>query len=152
MTGTIEKTVSMLKDLNESDAYRVYVFTLDLYKNKSLNIDDGEDNVRKKLNDISKLGDNWNGYGAAPISQEVVEKVSELLDSLIREPEVFPTADDTIQLQYDGKNDSYLEFNVGKSEDVSVLLIDKLGKEKSFTVKYDKDGINKIVGEISSFE
>lgn len=47
MTGTIEKTVSMLKDLNESDAYRVYVFTLDLYKNKSLNIDDGEDNVRK---------------------------------------------------------------------------------------------------------
>ena len=98
MTGTIEKTVSMLKDLNESDAYRVYVFTLDLYKNKSLNIDDGEDNVRKKMNDISKLGDNWNGYGAAPISQEVVEKVSELLDSLIREPEVFPTADDTIQL------------------------------------------------------
>ena len=105
MMGTVEKTVSMLRNLSEPEAYKVYVFTLDLYKNKSKSANDGVDKAMAKLDEISKLDSNWNGYGAEPISKEIIDKVAELLPNLNKQPEIFQTADDTIQLEYDGENE-----------------------------------------------
>ena len=147
MMGAVEKTVSMLRNLSEPEAYKVYVFTLDLYKNKSKSANDGVDKAMAKLDEISKLDSNWNGYGAEPISKEIIDKVAELLPNLNKQPEIFPTADDTIQLEYDGENESYLEFNIDESDEAAVYLVDKKGNERDFAIRCDEDQINKIVGE-----
>lgn len=56
-----------------------------------------------KLEDISKLEYNWNGYNAKPIPKEIIEKVKEVIIKLgnDRQPEIFPTGRETIQIEYE---------------------------------------------------
>ena len=54
-----------------------------------------------KLEKISGLKENWNGNGASPFSKTVIKKVRALIKALLIQPEVFPTALNTIQFEYD---------------------------------------------------
>lgn len=67
------------------------------------------------------LPNNWNGNGAEAIDKTVVLKAISLLRELEQQPDIFPTARNTIQFEYEHGND-YLEieifeeyFNVYKS-------------------------------------
>lgn len=58
------------------------------------------DNVYLKLNEISILKNNWNGYGAKPIPKIVIQKVGNLLTLNFKDkPKIFPTARESIQLE-----------------------------------------------------
>lgn len=56
-----------------------------------------------KLEDISKLEYNWNGYNAKPIPKEIIEKVKEVIIKLgnDKQPEIFPTGRETIQIEFE---------------------------------------------------
>lgn len=64
-----------------------------------------------KLKKISEYKDNWNGYGAEPFDKDLIEECKTIIDNLFVYPMVFPTANNSIQLEY--KNDNtYFEIEI----------------------------------------
>lgn len=100
-----------------------------------------------RLQEIANLNDDWNGNGAEHFSTVIIDKTKDIVCGLTLQPEIFPTAKDTIQLEYDGKNDSYLEFEVGNTDKASVFSIDSNGRELNFVVDLSADSLNKVISE-----
>ena len=117
-------------------------------RNVSLNLNEELMLNIKKLSEISELKSNWNGNGAAAFSGKLIEKINNLLFYLIVQPEIFPTADESIQLEFEGANDSYLEFQIDETDTAKVFCIGKDGSEKEWTISSKVASLN---GVISSF-
>src|SRR5690554_1248365 len=58
----------------------------------------------KILDQISHLEENWNGYGAQPIADKIIYKVKSILPNLKKQPAIFPTGRNSIQLEYEKDN------------------------------------------------
>lgn len=100
-----------------------------------------------KLDEIKSLKRNWNGNRAKPISKKIVNKTKSLIINLERQPQVFPTANDSIQIEYDGENNSYLELQVTKQNKLSYFKIDKNGVEITGTIPCSSFALNALVEE-----
>lgn len=100
----------------------------------------------KKLQKISELPDNWNGYGAKPISKEVIQEVRTTVSELNYQPEIFPLPDNEIQLEFDGPNQSYMEIVIGTKDLANVFIMDSTGNEVEKIVSKKA-----IISEVSSF-
>lgn len=98
-----------------------------------------------RLKQISNLPNNWDGDNAKAFSTKLIEKVGYILIRLKVRPEVFPTACNTIQLEYEKDDGSYLEFEIAEDENVKVFMIDSEGNEKHSSVKANPEEINNIV-------
>ena len=117
---------------------RITAYTSYLYgKDKLVNL--------KRLSEIEKLPDNWNNNGAEKISIGVIKAVRKLLMGMEYQPEIFPTACGTIQFEYDGDNNSYIEFEIGASDFIEVFLIDKKGESRKYQIKNDLESVEKEV-------
>ena len=70
---------------------------------------------KKRFRELSKLKENWDGYGASSISPKSLEKAEKLLESI----EIVPTPDGTIQVGFsiDG-----IEIEIEMGEEGSSLL------------------------------
>ena len=66
----------------------------------------------KKLSEIENLEDNWNGYGASKFCSAVIANAKSMLQVLLQQPFISPTARQSIQMEYDGKNGDYFEIEV----------------------------------------
>ena len=64
----------------------------------------------EKLRQIAMLNDDWDGYGAEPIPYNTLSMAKHLIHALHVQPEIFPTASGTIQIEYEKDNGDYLEF------------------------------------------
>lgn len=99
----------------------------------------------QKLKEIEELKDNWNENGATKFSGKLIEKVKNVLYMLKEQPEIFPTAEGSIQLEYEKKDGQYLEINVYENH-TNIFSIDSNEQEKEFEVKEDEvEKIKKIV-------
>lgn len=71
----------------------------------------------EKLDEYLKLRKNWNQYDSDPFNKLLIKKVRNIINNLIYQPFILPTARDSIQLEYEcvdrdkGKR-YYLEFEV----------------------------------------
>ena len=108
----------------------------------------GKDKITnlKRLSEIEKLPHNWNDNGADKISGNIIKTVRKLLMSLDFQPEVFPTACDAVQLEWDNKNDEYLEMEI-LEDSINIFQIDSDGGEKQSTIEVDFAKVNSIVRE-----
>ena len=77
----------------------------------------------KKIESFRNYKDNWNGYGASPLSKNVIKKAITLASEMYPIPEAFPTACDSIQLEWEMEN-IYLELEI--FEDETKVFIDVL--------------------------
>ena len=70
----------------------------------------------KRLESIESTccANNWNGYGADPIPQNVISTVKKMLPFLNKDVEIFPTADQSIQLEIDIVGEGYFECVIQK--------------------------------------
>ena len=66
----------------------------------------------KKLAEIENLEDDWNGYGARKFNSAVIANAKSMLQALWRQPFISPTARQSIQMEFDGKNGDYFEIEV----------------------------------------
>ena len=64
-----------------------------------------------KLESFRGLKKDWNGYNAEPFSEKLINKALELLKQTIPVPEVFPTANNSIQFEWE-KTGLYLEIEI----------------------------------------
>ena len=90
----------------------------------------------QKINRFRRLNQTgWNGYNAEPISTSVIRYAGRLVIALgKRQPEVFPVPNGSIQLEYENKDGSYLEFEVPQRGEIEVFQIDGEGREKEYTI------------------
>lgn len=69
-------------------------------------------NNLKKLKGISDLKDNWNDNNAKKFPPELISIVKNILENIAEQPEIFPTANNSIQMEYELIDNSYLEFEI----------------------------------------
>ncbi len=100
----------------------------------------------EKLNKISQYENNWNGYGAKPISQQLIFQVKDLLNNLKTQPDLFPTACESIQLEYEDDDGNYLEIELFDNNIVHIFRINN-GQELEKEIRFDINEINDIIGE-----
>lgn len=127
-----QETYEKLNMGKRVSAYTSYLFG----KDKIVNL--------KRLSEIEKLPDNWNNNGAEHISNSIVKSVRKILLSLEHQPEVFPTACDAIQLEWENDKNEYLEMEV-LEDTVNVFCIDAKGDEVQRTITLDEELVNGIV-------
>lgn len=102
------------------------------------------DNLNK-LKNIAALEDGWNGNGAGAIPEEVIRQAEDLLMILPIQPEVFPTALQTIQFEYDNSRRDHIEIEIDGSETASVFEVKYFGQESEETISSDPDSIRERV-------
>ena len=99
----------------------------------------------KKLEDISTLKDNWNGNGARKIPDVLIKKARALLKALTIQPEIFPTALETIQLEFDNSRHDHMEIELGLSDKAEVFVAPYDSSEYCETIRSTAEAINKRV-------
>lgn len=101
----------------------------------------------KKLEAIAQLEDNWNANGANAFADSLITKVRNLVMFLEIQPEVFPTACESLQLEYDKADGSHMEIELNESENAEVFLVDNNGCERVISISASIEAINKVVND-----
>lgn len=96
---------------------------------------------------LKDLEYNWNGYGAEPIPEQLIVRTEHLLQNLSELPDVFPTANKSIQIEYEKANGEYLEFEMFEDNRVHMFQINSDGTEYNEEFQFDSQKIDKCVGE-----
>lgn len=102
-----------------------------------------------KLELISTLEDNWNLYGAKPIPKNLIKLVGNMLHKLSDQPEIFPTASETIQLEYNTEAGDYIEFEVLNELNVKCYVLDRYERQLNYNFK--PENINEEYNKIIDF-
>ncbi len=113
----------------------------------SARADDLKTHNLNKLGQIRSLRDNWNGNGAPALPKDVINRVEALISELVIQPEVFPTALGTIQLEYDNSRRDHMEIEISGSDNAELFMIKYNGEESYETIPATADEINKRIGE-----
>lgn len=100
-----------------------------------------------KLDEIKSLKRNWNGNNAKPISKRIICNARTLVINLNKQPQIFPTANESIQFEYDGVNNSYLELQVTKKKIIAYYKVDKNGNETMGELPFSTLLLNELVEE-----
>ena len=91
----------------------------------------------KKINRIAGLKDDWNLHGASSFSESLLKLCRNMLLKLKRQPDIFPTANNSIQFEFEN-NDDYLEIEIFDDLSHIEYYMKKGGKEiKKSTVVQD---------------
>lgn len=101
----------------------------------------------KKLETIALLKDNWNGNGAKAFSNGLITKVRNIVTFLTIQPEVFPTACESLQLEYDKQDGSHMEIELTESEQAEIFFVDNAGQESFFNIRSNVEAINRVVSD-----
>ncbi|MFJ7646110.1 hypothetical protein ACIQ1H_01100 [Lysinibacillus sp. NPDC097279] len=98
------------------------------------------------LNSFLDLPENWNDNDAECFEEGLVKKAMRIIRKLPMQPDVFPTARNSIQFEYEKENGEYLEFEIF-SKSIECFMIDADGMEKEFNV-YD---VVEMIQEVVDF-
>ena len=101
----------------------------------------------KKIETIALLQDDWNANGAKAFSASLITKVRNLIMFLNIQPEVFPTACESLQLEYDKADGSHMEIELTESEEAEVFVVDNKGCESIINISASIEAINKVVSD-----
>ena len=101
----------------------------------------------EKLDSIRSMKDNWNGNGAPAIPKTVTDRVEQLINGLSIQPEIFPTALGTIQLEYDNSRRDHMEIEIDGSDIAEVFVVRFNGEESYADIQVSIDSINSIAGD-----
>lgn len=96
---------------------------------------------------LKDLEYNWNGYGAEPMPEKLIAHTENLLQNLSELPEVFPTANKSIQIEYEKTNGEYLEFEMFEDDRVHMFRINSDGTEYNEEFQFDLQKIDRYVRE-----
>lgn len=103
-------------------------------------------NNLKKLKGISDLKDNWNDNNAKKFSPELISIVKNILENIVEQPEIFPTANNSIQMEYELIDNSYLEFEIFEDKIICLEVPQRnYSKYKEQIISNDIKIINNII-------
>ena len=107
------------------------------------------DSLQRNLDKLERFAlfqENWNGYGAKPFSKTLLSRAENLIRGLSTQPELFPTADDSIQIEYDKEGGGYLEIQITDNDSYDVFVMENEDSEgENFRIEADVKFINEQV-------
>ena len=98
---------------------------------------------------ILALEDNWNHNGATRFSKTLVERCRNLTNKISQKITINPTANNSIQFEFENENNEYLEIEIFENNTVEVFEKYLNGKESTFKILNITD--EKILELISKF-
>lgn len=108
------------------------------------------ENIKNTFELIKNLKDGWNGENAKKFDIDFVNEIEEIVLNLENEPEIYPTPNGTIQIEYEEEN-KYLEFefspeNLKENKAVAYCKWNK-DKETAFEIMGDNltESINILI-------
>lgn len=117
-------------------------------ENVSGQVDDVRSFNLRKIEAIAGLKKDWNGNGAPSFSKKMIRKVTDIVNGLIIQPEVFPTAMGTIQLEFDNSRRDHMEIEITPDGAAEIFTVTYDGRELFDSIPADTDSLNR---RISSF-
>lgn len=105
---------------------------------------------QNKLSEISRLEDDWNCNGATKFSDDLINMCKTILVFLKVEPDIFPTARNSIQFEYEKENGEYLEFEIFIDR-ILVLKMDENENADEYTIEVDEHYISKLKQLVDEF-
>lgn len=143
-TAEICKTYTLQKGMNYSiSGYNVYEkdeFCID----KVVMNEEKMDNL-KKLDQIAFLEEGWNDNKAKAFERQLILKARGIVTALEFQPEIFPTACEALQFEYEKEDGSYLEIEINSEDTWEVFEITRDGEEKYSMIEANKEAIIKVV-------
>lgn len=133
-------SISHKHHLSDNDSIQIR-----LEDNSSKSVDKARENSLAKLLEIKNLEDNWNGNGASRFSENLIAFVREMIMKLSVQPAIFPTARDSIQLEYENDCGDYLEFEIFEEGRIKMFSFDHAGKSVSKDIGIDE--MNQVVSD-----
>jgi hypothetical protein len=88
-------------------------------------------NIMTELEEFRNLSQNWNGYGAPPIPNDVINLAKEVAtrpEIAQRAPEVFPTGRETIQFEFITQDGNEAELEIFDRNDSILVVIPEEGE------------------------
>ena len=121
-----------------------------MYKAKDLSVENvvmNEEKIfnLKKLDQIAYLEDGWNGNTARAFEKQLISMVRRIITALDVQPELFPTACDSVQFEYEKENGAYLEIEINLEDTWEVFEVSSDGQEKYSSIEADVEAIAKVV-------
>lgn len=136
--STRTSTVSRESETSSTNKLRSKYYT-DILENQKL-----LSNI-KKVKGFLDLAQNWNDNNASPFKPILVSSVLDLLLSIYKQPETFPTSRGSIQFEYEKENGDYLEFEIFEDK-IQMFYMDEYEREKEEEIAiHNTQKINKIV-------
>ena len=117
-------------------SFTSYKISDDPYYCLSNNININVIKYLQRFNDVEKI-----------VNKKIVDLVRGFTLYLCVQPEIYPLGQNGIQLEYDGIDNSYLEFEIYNEEEINMYKIDRDGNEEYKTIKCQYKEINKAVCE-----
>ncbi len=143
-----EEEYNRLKEQNRLAAYseRILARTSDIAYKSSSKDSVKADNLNK-LALIQGLKAGWNGNDAPAFKGSVIKKVRNIVEMISIQPEVFPTALGSIQLEYDNSRRDHMEIEINDSDMAEIFIVRYSGEEAFELIPATSEAINKKVGE-----
>lgn len=105
-----------------------------------------EENILR-INEIKELPDNWNGYGAKRFSEKIISHVTNIIYNLPNQPDIYPTAQESIQLEFNNELGDYLEFEIFENETINKFIL----KQNGISEKYENISKDTMSRDIEAF-
>jgi len=103
-------------------------------------LDDRMEKSLSALAEIEQLEDNWNENGAEAFSNSLIGSVRALLSNFNIQPDIFPTAQNSIQLEWENANGDYLEIELFEDSSCSMFFQRNDGYSEIRPITYTKIG------------
>ena len=75
----------------------------------------------------------------------IIKKTRALIKALMIQPEIFPTALETIQLEFDNSRHDHMEIEIGRSDSVEIFVAPYDGSDYTETIRGTAASINERV-------
>ncbi|MBQ3395192.1 MAG: hypothetical protein IJR43_10605 [Synergistaceae bacterium] len=99
-----------------------------------------------KLKEIALFQENWNGYGAKPLSESVIKRAEDVIRGVYIQPRLFPTADNTIQMEYEKPTGAYLEIQITSDDAYEMFFMpDKDSEGEESFIEAKVENVNKEI-------
>ena len=98
-----------------------------------------------RLSVIEEFKDNWNGNGARAFDKGLIKNVTEIVRELDIQPEIFPSAAGTIELEYSNSRKDFMGIEIGEDCKAEVFIVMYNGRELFEEIETTAEAINERV-------
>lgn len=115
------------------------------FEGVAMEVDDMSKNI-ELLNSFLNLEVDWDNEGALPLPTSIISKMRGIIFFLHHQPDIFPTARDSIQFEYEKDDGDYLEFELFEDR-LKMFKMAPNGDTNTSFIPLDISTINKAVDE-----
>lgn len=141
VNGTHQRSINM--DNNAYNRHTEYMRVGDSEMGRIYDLNEGRD--LQVLDDIALLEENWNDNGAPSFDEKMINQMRKIINKLTIQPEVFPTANGSIQFEYENEKGGYLEFELFNDNRLKVFSEDSDRSNTTCYMSLDVPEIEKVV-------